>query len=361
MINLIKKPIGVIKAEGAGPEIISSALAVLHEIERIKNIKFEIVEYHGSAPAKKYSEEAYYQLKSFYKKIKSQGGCVIRGGIYARIVYQLRKDFNTLYKPIYLKPIPELFDTALLKKEVLEKIDILLVRENVQGLLFSKEKIIKLKTGERILKGNFTYHENKIKALAELSFKEASKRRKILNLFIKGDVWQGLLPLWLEIFESVNKKYPKVKFNWDHADTAYADFLIHPSKYDTIVTLGIVGDTLTDPTAALLYGTRAITPSANISDNGFMTFQTVHGASTAIGGQNKANPIAMIRAIALMLDLFFEMPSEANLIETAIRKVLAKGYRTIDIYRPSRKSNKLIGTKEITKQIIKEISLLAKY
>lgn len=361
MVNLIKKPIGVIKAEGVGPEIIGSALAVLHEIEKIKNVKFEIIEYHGSAPAKKYSEEAYSQLKTFYRKIKSQGGCIVRGGIYARIVYQLRKDFNAIYKPIYFKPIPELFDASLLKKDVLEKIDILLIRENTQGLLFSKEKIKKLKTGEKVLKGSFTYHENKIKVLAELAFKEAHKRHKILHLFIKGDVWQGLLPLWLEIFESVNKKYSKVKFDWDHADTAYADFLIHPSKYDVIVTLGIVGDTLTDPTAALLYGTRAVTPSANITDDGFMTFQTIHGASTSIGGQDKANPIAMIRAIALMLNLFFEMPKEANLIENAIRKVLAKGYRTVDIYRSNRKNNKLVGTKKITDLIIKEIALLAKH
>lgn len=357
MNNLIKKPIGVIKAEGAGPEIIDSALAILHEIERIKKVKFEIIEYRGNAPAKKYSKEAYRQLKNFYRKIKSRGGCIIRGGIYARIVYQLRKDFNAIYKPIYFKPIPELSDTSLLKKDVLEKINILLIRENAQGLLFSKEKIKKLKTGERVLHGTFTYQENKIKALAELAFRQAQKRCKILHLFIKGDIWQGLSQLWLKAFESVNKKYSKVKFDWDHADTAYANFLIHPSRYDVIVTLGIVGDTLTDQMAALLYGTRAVTPSANISDDGFMTFQTIHGASTAIGGQNKANPIAMIRAIALMLDLFFKMPEEGNLIENAIRKVLAKGYRTIDIYRPNRKNNKLVGTKEITDLIIKEITL----
>ncbi len=163
MNNLIKKPIGIIKAEGAGPEIVGSALAILHEIEKIKNIKFEIIEYHGSAPAKKYSEKAYKQLKDFYRKIKSQKGCIIRGGVYARIVYQLRKEFNAIYKPIYFKPIPELFNTSLLKKGVLEKIDILLIRENAQGLLFSKEEIKKLKTGERVLYGTFTYHENKIK------------------------------------------------------------------------------------------------------------------------------------------------------------------------------------------------------
>ncbi len=359
MIKLIKKPIGVIEAEGVGPEIVGAAIECLHAIEDIKRIKFNFVKYQGKAPATKYSETAYRQLLNFYNKIKFQKGCIIRGGIYARTVYRLREDFNAVYKPIYFEPIPELFENSLLKKEVFEKINILLIRENSQGLLFSKEKIKKTKRGEQVLYGIFTYKEDKIKSLAELSFKQAQRRRKILNLFIKGDVWQGLLPLWLKVFEKVNKKYRTVKFDWDHADTGFADFLMHPTKYDVIVTLGIVGDTLTDPMAVLLYGTRAITPSANISPDGLMTFQTIHGASTAIGGQNKANPIAMIRAAAKMLDLFFEMPKEANLIEKAIRKVLTRGYRTIDIYHSDNSKHKLVGTKEITALIIQEIKNLA--
>jgi len=143
--KILDKPIGVIKAEGAGPEIMESALACLKEIEKIKKIKFNFIEYEGPAPIYGNLEKAYPLLKNFYKKIKTMNGCILRAGIFAAIVYKLRQDFNAVYKPIYLKAIPELFDTALLKKKIAEKIDILLIRNNCEGLLFTKEKIRKTK------------------------------------------------------------------------------------------------------------------------------------------------------------------------------------------------------------------------
>ena len=361
MTKLIKQPIGIIISEGAGAEIIDSVLKVLREIEKVKQIKFGFVEYKGPLPsAIKYGEDVQKELTKFYREIKEKNGCIIRSGIYARTVYQLRKDFNLVYKPTYFKPILELLDTSLLKSEIAEKIDVLLIRENSQGLLFSEEEIKKTKTGEKILYGTFAYEENKIRALAKLAFEQAQKRRKILELFIKGDVWRKLLPLWFDAFESVGKNYPEVKFDWEHADIGLAEVLMKPARHDVIVTLGIVGDTIVDVYAALLYGTRAATPTANISPDGFMTFQTIHGACTEIAGQNKVNPVGQIRSAAMMLDLFFKMPKEAELIEDAIRKVLSQGYRTIDIYRSNNPNHRLIGTKEMTELIVKEIRKLGK-
>jgi len=353
-MKTLQQPIGIIKAEGVGPEIIDCALSCLHEIEKLKDIKFNFIEYKGPAPATEFNESAYSKIKKFYSAIKSKNGCILRAAIYARIVYKLRQDFNLICKPIYFEPIPELFDDSLLKKEIVQNLNVLLIRENAQGLLFSKEKVEKRKN-QRIMYGTFTYEENKIKSLVEYAFEQASKRNNVLHLFIKGDLWRKLTPLWLEAVESTNKKYPKIKFDWDHADTGFADLLHHPKKYDVVVALGIAGDIIADPLATLLYGSHAIVPSANIDPKGFMVFQTVHGTAYAIAGQNKANPIGAIRAAAMMLRLFFKMEKEAYIIENSVRKVLAQGHRTIDMYRPDL-GHKLAGTNEMGELIANEIS-----
>lgn len=174
---------------------------------------------------------------------------------------------------------------------------------------------------------------------------------------IKGDVWSrtSFGGMWLNLWGKVGKKYPKVKFDWEHPDTWFGYFMVHPEKYDVVVALGIAGDLISDPIATLAYGTRAVTPSANIAPDGFMSFQTIHGAGTQIP-KDKANPIAMIRGVGLMMDYFFKMPQMRNLIDKAIRNVLSRGYRTMDIYIEGRPRHKLVGTKKMTNLIAEEMN-----
>jgi isocitrate/isopropylmalate dehydrogenase len=100
MSKFIKQPIGYIVVEGCGPDIMESARSVLKAIEKISEIKFRLIKYKGEAPALKYTTKSYNQLKSFYKQIKKEGGCIIRTGIYARQVYKLRNYFKMTFKPI---------------------------------------------------------------------------------------------------------------------------------------------------------------------------------------------------------------------------------------------------------------------
>ncbi len=347
------KVIGIIPAEGVGPEIVPCAIECLKEIEKRNNTRFDFIEYQGPAPATEYSEDAYQKLKQFYSNIRSKKGCILRSAIYARIVYKLRADFNLICKPVVFEPIPELADSSLLNNEAWKDFNVLIVRENSQGLLFSKEEL-RAEHGQRVMHGTFTYEENKIEKLVQFAFEQAQQRRKILHLFIKGDVWEKLGPLWFDAVKEISQKFPTVLFEWDHADTGFAELLRNPKKFDVIVALGIVGDLICDPLATILYGNHTVVPSANISPDGFMVFQTVHGTAHAIAGQNKANPIGIIRASALMLRTFFQMKKEADIIEKAIRKVLSKKYRTIDIYNPNR-GHKLVGTKEMGRLITEEI------
>lgn len=360
MTQTIKQPIGYIKGEGCGPDIIESAICILKEIEKINGIKFRFIEYKGEAPALEYTTKSFNQLKSFYKQIRKEKGCIIRGGIYARQVYKLRHDFNMTFKPILINPIPELYENSPFKENFAKRINLLIIRENAQGLLMAKEKLRKTKGGGKF-EGKFYYDENLCKKFVEMCYEAANKRKNKIMFLIKGDVWsrKSFGGMWLNLWKEVGKKYPDVEFDWEHDDTWFGYFMIHPEKYDTVVALGIAGDIITDPIASLAYGTRAVTPSANITPYGFMVFQTIHGAGTEIP-KGKANPIATLRGVGLMMEYFYKMPQMKELIEKSIRNVLAQGYRSIDIYKKEKPKHKLIGTKEMTDLIIKEIRNLAK-
>lgn len=348
------KPIGVIRAEGIGPEIMDVALRCLNAIGRLSGIQFSFIEYQGKASAEEYSDDAYRELHGFYKTIQDQGGCILRAAIYARIVFQLRRDFGLICKPIYFPFIQELASDTLLRQNRALRCDIVLVRENTKEFVFDDKE--SFQDDRETIKVTYEYRRADIEALASYTFQLARSRRKILHLLVKGDSQTSVTNLLLRVFQNASKQYPEVQFDWDHPDTGFAALLKNPDQFDVIVTQNKEGDLITDPLGTLLYGSHAIVPSANINPlDGFMVFQTVHGTSHALAGQNKANPIGMVRSTAMMLSLFFKLEKEADIIETAVRRVLGKGYRTVDMYRPDL-GHTLVGTKEMGELIVAEVS-----
>jgi len=357
---MVKRSIGIITGAGIGPEIMDAALSCLKEIERIRREKFDYIFYSGPAPTVNDElEEAYSSLKEFYSKVKSKGGVILRSSLYAALVYKLREDFNLLYKLIFLEPIPELLDVSPLKKEAAERIKFLLIRDNAQGLYHSEEKLEKGTNGQQIVWLTSKYEENKIEDIARVAFRLASQSRGILHLLVKGCVLHKLAKLWIEVFEAVNHEFPEVSFDWDHPDCGLADMFITPHKFDVVVALDVDADIISDFLSGLLYGTRAITPSGNFDpSSGFATYQTIHGSADVLAGQDKANPIGMIMAVAMMLELSFGMAKEADLIRNAVRNVLLQGYRTSDIFPMKSHNHKLVGTAEMKEKIVEAIQKL---
>jgi len=357
MKRISSRPIGIIRAEGIGPEVMDAAEACLSQIARSNKGRFQLIQYTGPAPTHgKRLGQAKDALRRFYAEIKETGGVILRSSFYAQLVYQLREDFNMHYKLIPLQPIPELYPNSPLKPDVAKKIKLLLVRDNAQGLYHGKERQEKSETGQRIVRLSCTYDEGKIRQIARVAFESAAKNRRIVKLLIKCDVLPTLTRMWLEIFEEMNKRFPAVEFDWDHPDAGLADLLINPEGYGVLVALDPDADMISDFLSCLLHGTRAITPSGNFdSASGFATYQTIHGCGVALGGKNKANPIGMIMAVAMLLEYSLEMPLEAESLRGAVRKVLFKGYRTADIFLPHIPSNKLVGTLEMRDRIVEEI------
>ena len=249
-----------------------------------------------------------------------------------------------------------LSDISPLKNDIAKRIKLLLVRDNAQGLYLGEESLTVGNGGKRTVTLTSKYEEDKIQEIARVAFTLADRNRKRLMLLIKGDVLTKLADLWLDVFFAEGKLFPQVSFDWDHPDPGLTDLFIRPEEFDVVVALDVDADIISDFLAGLLHGTRAITPSGNFDPaSKFASYQTIHGSADSLANQDKANPIGMIMAAAMLLELSFNMSREAKMLRTAIMEVLRNGYRTPDICPRESKLYKLVGTTEMTDLIVQAI------
>ena len=347
------KNIGIITGGWCGLEVVDAASLVLQAIEEISNIHFSpyYFSYENWKDTETKQEKFYACVKEFYQDIKIKGGWVLRGSLHAPIVYKLREDFNQLYKLVPLKYSPELLESSLLKEDVAEKIDFLIVRENCHGpyhAQFSSEQLSE--TNRRRVSCTFHYDQEDIDNFADVAFNLASNRSKKLHLFIKDESMGELGELWLDSFKRSHLRYPNVDFAALPMGSGAAEIFYKPREFDVIATPDVEGDILADNLTRLIYGSTMTTASGNFSLDGFASYQTIHGTVKPIAGKDKINPIGMIQALAMCLEYSANMTQEAQMIKDSIRRTLVAGFRTIDIYRTN--NHKLIGTKEMTQRII---------
>jgi len=345
------KIIGIVKGKGIGEEIMDSCLLCLNEIEKISKHKFQIIKYNGHlSPV----NDALRDLRKFYSQIIEKNGVILRSSIYAPVVYKLRQDFDLFYKLVFLKPIPELIYNSPLKEEIINEIDVVLLRDNNVGP-YHGEFWKKSVNGENKFGCSFYYTKSHVMNISRKAFELASLRKKKVHLFIKYPVLGYIGELWINTFNEIHREYSKIEFQILSPDCGNGEIFINPQKFDVIVALDTEADILADQLATLLYGTRGLTPSVNFNNNGFGTYQTIHGTGDKLKGKDIASPLAMLNATALMLDLSFNLKHEANILCQAIKKVLKDGYRTEDIFKANIKGLKKVGTKEITKLIIENL------
>lgn len=340
------KQIGIIKGEGIGPEIMNVTQACLEEIRNSGIVNFEFINYDGPYNV---SKETYLKLRNFYNEIKESKGVILRASFHAQLVYRLRREFNLLYKLVFLNALPELSDISPLKENVAKKVDILLIRDNNCGP-YHGHIWHKYERKEREAWCKFNYSEQHISDIANISFNWSMKRKKKISLFIKKDVLGELGKLWITIFQTISRSFPEVFLEILSPDVGSSEIFVSPGNFDVIVTLDVEGDLLSDQIATLLNGTRGVTASANFDMNGFGSFQTIHGTGKSLEKKDIANPIAMIEAGAMMVELSLNMPTEANLMRYAVRNVLRKGFRTSDMMH--RRNS---GIKEVTTGMMKDL------
>ena len=235
---------------------------------------------------------------------------------------------------------PQLADASSLKPEVVAGLDILIVRELTGGIYFGEPRGIRtLENGEREGFNTYVYRESEIRRIAHLAFSLAQKRDGRLCSVDKANVLEVTM-LWREIMDEVAAEYPDVELSHMYVDNAAMQLLRAPKQFDVMVTGNMFGDILSDA-AAMLTGSIGMLPSASLDQAGRGMYEPCHGTAPDIAGQGKANPLATILSVAMMLRYTLANPEAADAIEQAVSKVLDQGLRTPDIHFPG---HQLVGT-----------------
>ncbi len=226
--------------------------------------------------------------------------------------------------------LPQLIDASTLKREIVEGVDIMVVRELTGGVYFGKPKgIFATETGEKRGVNTMAYTQSEIDRIAKLGFETAQKRQGRLCSVDKANVLD-VSQLWRDRITAMAKDYPNVELSHLYVDNAAMQLVRAPKQFDTIVTGNLFGDILSDA-AAMLTGSIGMLPSASLSADGPGVYEPVHGSAPDIAGQDKANPLAQVLSAAMMLRYGLNEPKAAEMIEEGVTKVLDAGYRTGDI------------------------------
>jgi len=244
--------------------------------------------------------------------------------------------------------LPQLVDASSLKREVVEGVDIMVIRELTGGIYFGKPKgIFETETGEKRGVNTMAYTDSEIDRIGRVAFETASKRGKRLCSVDKANVLD-VSQLWRDRIIALSSEYPDVELSHLYVDNAAMQLIRWPKQFDTIVTGNLFGDILSDA-AAMLTGSIGMLPSASLGATGPGVFEPVHGSAPDIAGQDKANPIAQVLSAAMMLRYALNQPEAANKIEQAVIEVLERGYRTGDIMS---EGMKLVGCRAMGDALI---------
>ena len=263
----------------------------------------------------------------------------------------IRKDLG-LYanlRPAALRPA--LADACPLKKETADKgIDLMMVRELTGGIYFGQKERYQTEDRGEEASDRMAYSEKEIERIGRRAFELARLRRKKVASVDKANVLETSR-LWRQVMHCLAEEYSDVEYEDVLVDNAAMQLVRDPSQFDVVVTENMFGDILSDE-ASMITGSIGLLPSASIGDTAPGLYEPIHGSAPDIAGQDKANPIATILSVAMMLRYSFHLADEANAVEQAVDAVLAEGYRTADIAKAGEKA---IGTLEMGRLICERI------
>ncbi|MFN4289469.1 MAG: 3-isopropylmalate dehydrogenase [Permianibacter sp.] len=254
----------------------------------------------------------------------------------------IRKAMNVFANLRPASVYAELADASTLKPEVVAGLDIMIIRELVGDIYFGEPRGIEVRNGERVGFNTMIYSESEIRRIAHVAFRTAQKRNKKVCSVDKMNVLE-CTQLWRDVVIEVGKEYPDVELSHMLVDNAAMQLIRNPKQFDVMVTGNIFGDILSDA-ASMLTGSIGMLASASLDENNKGLYEPIHGSAPDIAGKNLANPLAMILSVAMMLRYSLNEAAAADRIEAAVRKVLADGYRTGDIYTAGKTK---VGTKEM--------------
>ena len=245
----------------------------------------------------------------------------------------------------------ELANASTLKPEVVAGLDILIIRELTGDIYFGQPRGIEMREvdgkNQRFGFNTMHYTESEIRRIGQVAFEAARKRNRKVCSVDKMNVLETT-QLWRDVMNELAPEYPDVELSHLLVDNAAMQLVKAPKQFDVMVTGNMFGDILSDE-ASMLTGSIGMLPSASLDENNKGLYEPCHGSAPDIAGMGVANPLATILSVAMMLRYTFAMEDVAQRIEGAVKKVLALGYRTGDIYETGTKK---VGTREMGKAVL---------
>lgn len=358
--------IAVLPGDGIGPEVMAEALKVLRAIEWRFEHSFALsedlvggasIDAHGTA------------LRPETLELCRESDAVLFGAVGGpkwddpsapvrpeQGLLALRKGLDLFANVRPVKVSPLLRDATTLKPEVLDGVDMVVIRELTGGLYFGKPQERWVEDGVRQAVDTMRYSEPEVERVLRFGFELARSRRKKLTSVDKQNVL-ATGRLWREIAVELGRQYPDVELEHLLVDSAAMHLIRRPADFDVIVTENTFGDILTDE-ASMLAGSMGMLPSASLGARsadgatGMGLYEPIHGTAPDIMGQGKANPVAMILSTAMLLRLSLNLPDAAEAVEAAVDAALADGLRTLDI---ADEGARLVSTSEMGDAVVERL------
>ena len=242
----------------------------------------------------------------------------------------------------------DLVNASTLKAEVVDGADLMVVRELTGGIYFGTPRGVEERNGERVGFNTLVYSESEIRRIAKVGFETAMKRRKKLTSVDKANVLEST-EFWREIVTDVGTNFPEVELSHMYVDNAAMQIIRDPKQFDTMVTTNMFGDIISDA-AAMMTGSLGMLPSASIGGEIGM-YEPVHGSAPDITGEDKANPLAMILSVGMMMRYSFNLTEADEMIKKAVVDTLEK-YRTVDIMAEGKIQ---IGCREMGEKVLQSL------
>ncbi|MFP4692664.1 MAG: 3-isopropylmalate dehydrogenase [Halothece sp.] len=353
--------ITLLPGDGIGPEIIGVTMQILDEVGKKCNLKFQFSQaLMGGAAIDETGEPLPQETLETCRNSDAVLLAAIGGYKWDNLPRQQRPETGLLGLRAGLglfanlrpaKIFPQLIDSSTLKREIVEGVDIMVVRELTGGVYFGQPKgVFATETGEQRGVNTMAYTDSEIDRIAKVAFEIAQKRNKKLCSVDKANVLE-VSQLWRDRVTALSSSYPDLELSHLYVDNAAMQLVRAPKQFDTIVTGNLFGDILSDA-AAMLTGSIGMLPSASMGEGKPGVFEPVHGSAPDIAGEDKANPLAQVLSAAMMLRYGLDEPKAADLIEQAVFQVLDQGYRTGDIMA---EGMTLVGCQEMGEALLKAL------
>ena len=346
--------------DGIGPEIVNQALAVLDKI-RASGFECKVVKMPiGGAGYESFGDPLPETTLEEAKRSDAILLGAVGGPKYDGLprhqrpeqgLLRIRKELGLFANLRPAVVYQELLKASTMRSSMVEGLDLMILRELTGDIYFGQPRGQRLNSrGEREGFDTMVYSETEIRRIAKVGFQIAQKRACKVCSVDKANVLDTSI-LWREVVTEVAKDYPDVELTHMYVDNAAMQLVKNPKQFDVILTGNIFGDILSDQ-ASMLTGSIGMLPSASLNKEGVGLFEPVHGSAPDIAQRDQANPLATILSLAMLLRYSANRGDLASKIENAVKKVLADGYRTLDIKQDGAN---VIGTKQMGELVCAEL------